>query len=124
MAVYRADDLAGQGLVASQAPAAGRGPAAGQGPVIAIVGGGASGTLAALCLLREAASRRVPLRIALIDRHGRHGLGQVLPEVVPGERPAELGQRPVEVLVGQLQLVLDLPGLLVGVADEHGDSPA
>jgi FAD-NAD(P)-binding len=49
---------------------------AGQGPVIAIVGGGASGTLAALYLLREAASRRTPLRVALIDRHGRHGLGQ------------------------------------------------
>jgi len=45
-------------------------------PVIAIVGGGASGTLAAIYLLREAASRRTPLRIALIDRHGRHGLGQ------------------------------------------------
>jgi uncharacterized NAD(P)/FAD-binding protein YdhS len=44
--------------------------------VIAIVGGGASGTLAAIYLLREAASRRTPLRVALIDRHGRHGLGQ------------------------------------------------
>ena len=49
---------------------------AGLGPVIAIVGGGASGTLAAIYLLREAASRRTPLRVALIDRHGRHGLGQ------------------------------------------------
>jgi uncharacterized NAD(P)/FAD-binding protein YdhS len=37
---------------------------------------GASGTLAVLHLLREAAARRVPLRVALIDRHGRHGLGQ------------------------------------------------
>jgi uncharacterized NAD(P)/FAD-binding protein YdhS len=44
--------------------------------VIAIVGGGASGTLVAIHLLREAAARRTPLRIALIDRHGRHGLGQ------------------------------------------------
>jgi uncharacterized NAD(P)/FAD-binding protein YdhS len=44
--------------------------------VIAIVGGGASGTLAAIYLLREAASQRMPLRVALIDRHGRHGLGQ------------------------------------------------
>jgi uncharacterized NAD(P)/FAD-binding protein YdhS len=49
---------------------------AGQEPVIAIVGGGASGALAAIYLLREAASRRTPLRVALIDRHGRHGLGQ------------------------------------------------
>jgi uncharacterized NAD(P)/FAD-binding protein YdhS len=54
----------------------GQEPATSQAPVIAIVGGGASGTLAAFYLLREAASRRTPLRIALIDRHGRHGLGQ------------------------------------------------
>jgi len=52
------------------------GPAAGRGPVIAVIGGGASGTLAAVHLLRAAVARRVPLRIALIDRLGRHGLGQ------------------------------------------------
>jgi uncharacterized NAD(P)/FAD-binding protein YdhS len=46
------------------------------GPVIAIVGGGASGTLAAVHLLREAAAKNSPLRIVLIDRLGRHGLGQ------------------------------------------------
>jgi uncharacterized NAD(P)/FAD-binding protein YdhS len=51
-------------------------PAAGRGPVIAIIGGGASGTLAAVHLLRAAVARHVPLRIALIDRLGRHGLGQ------------------------------------------------
>ena len=45
-------------------------------PVVAIIGGGASGTLAAIHLLREAAARNRPLRIALIDRLGRHGLGQ------------------------------------------------
>ena len=50
--------------------------AVGRAPVIAVIGGGASGTLAAVYLLREAAGRRRPLRIALIDRHGRHGLGQ------------------------------------------------
>jgi uncharacterized NAD(P)/FAD-binding protein YdhS len=50
--------------------------AAGREPVIAVIGGGASGTLATVYLLREAASRSVPLRIALIDRHGRHGLGR------------------------------------------------
>ncbi len=50
--------------------------AAGLEPVIAVIGGGASGTLAAVYLLREAESRGVPLRIALIDRHGRHGLGR------------------------------------------------
>jgi uncharacterized NAD(P)/FAD-binding protein YdhS len=47
-----------------------------QGLDIAIIGGGASGTLAAAQLLRRAASRRLPMRITLIDRHGRHGLGQ------------------------------------------------
>jgi uncharacterized NAD(P)/FAD-binding protein YdhS len=51
--------------------------------VIAIVGGGASGTLAAIYLLREAASRRTPLRVALIDRHGRHGLGQAYSTMHP-----------------------------------------
>ena len=51
-------------------------PGAGRRPVIAVIGGGASGTLAAISLLREAGDRGIPLRIALIDRHGRHGLGQ------------------------------------------------
>jgi uncharacterized NAD(P)/FAD-binding protein YdhS len=58
-------------------PGPGRpGPAAGRAPVIAIIGGGASGTLAAVHLLRGAVARQVTLRIALIDRLGRHGLGQ------------------------------------------------
>jgi uncharacterized NAD(P)/FAD-binding protein YdhS len=48
----------------------------GSRPVIAIVGGGASGTLTALQLLRQAAAQRLDLRIDLIDRYGRHGLGQ------------------------------------------------
>ena len=47
-----------------------------RGPVVAIVGGGASGTLAAVHLLRAAAARRIAMRIVLIDRSGRHGLGQ------------------------------------------------
>jgi uncharacterized NAD(P)/FAD-binding protein YdhS len=55
-------------------PGPGRVP--GRGPVIAIIGGGASGTLAAIHLLRAAAARQYPLRIALIDRLGRHGLGE------------------------------------------------
>jgi len=49
---------------------------AGRGPVIAVIGAGASGTLAAIYLLRAVAGQQLPLRIALIDRHGRHGLGQ------------------------------------------------
>ena len=43
---------------------------------IAVVGGGASGTLATVHLLRFAADRRVPLHVTMIDRHARHGLGQ------------------------------------------------
>ena len=41
--------------------------------MIAIIGGGASGTLTAIHLLRAAAARQYPLRIALIDRLGRTG---------------------------------------------------
>jgi uncharacterized NAD(P)/FAD-binding protein YdhS len=44
--------------------------------VVAIIGGGASGTLTAIHLLHAAAARQYPLRIALIDRLGRHGLGE------------------------------------------------
>ena len=43
--------------------------------MIAIGGGGASGTLAAVYLLHEAASLRTPLRVTLIDPDDRHGLG-------------------------------------------------
>jgi uncharacterized NAD(P)/FAD-binding protein YdhS len=49
---------------------------AGPGAVVAVIGGGASGTLAAIHLLRLAAAGYGPMRIALIDRDGRHGLGQ------------------------------------------------
>lgn len=44
--------------------------------MIAVIGGGADGTLATIYLLDEAAGRRLPLRVALINRHGCHGLGQ------------------------------------------------
>ncbi len=45
---------------------------------MAVIGAGASGTLVSASLLRLAASARLPLplQIELIDRHGRHGLGQ------------------------------------------------
>nr|WP_062336730.1 FAD/NAD(P)-binding protein [Herbidospora sakaeratensis] len=45
-------------------------------PVIVVVGGGASGTLAAVHLLHNARARRLPLHVVLIDRYARHGLGQ------------------------------------------------
>jgi len=47
----------------------------GEVPVVAVIGGGASGTLAAIHLLRGAGAGRLPLRVALIDQHGRHGRG-------------------------------------------------
>jgi uncharacterized NAD(P)/FAD-binding protein YdhS len=53
-------------------------------PVIAVVGGGASGTLAAIHLLRLVAAGRQPVRIALIDADGRHGLGQAYSTTHPG----------------------------------------
>ncbi|WP_329261310.1 FAD/NAD(P)-binding protein [Actinoallomurus sp. NBC_01490] len=48
----------------------------GRVPAVAIVGGGASGSLTAVHLLRRATASGVPLRVALIDRDGRHGMGQ------------------------------------------------
>ena len=53
-------------------------------PVIAIIGGGASGTLTATHLLRLAADGQRPVDIALIDRHGRHGPGQAYATTHPG----------------------------------------
>ena len=85
---------------------------AGQGRVIAIVGGGASGTLAALYLLREAASRRMPLRVALIDRHGRHGLGQAYSTT----HPAHLLNSPV----GAMSALAGDPGHLARWAAQAG----
>jgi uncharacterized NAD(P)/FAD-binding protein YdhS len=49
-----------------------------------VIGGGASGTLTAVHLLRRAARDGVPLRIALLDRLGRHGLGQAYSTTHPG----------------------------------------
>jgi uncharacterized NAD(P)/FAD-binding protein YdhS len=69
------------------------GPAADRGPVIAIIGGGASGTLAAVHLLRAAVTRRVPVRIALIDRLGRHGLGQAYATTNPNHLLNALTER-------------------------------
>ena len=59
-------------------------PAGSDRPVIAIIGGGASGTLTAIHLLRLATVRQRPMRIALIDRDGRHGLGQAYSTTHPG----------------------------------------
>ncbi|WP_185792768.1 FAD/NAD(P)-binding protein [Actinoallomurus bryophytorum] len=45
-------------------------------PSVVIVGGGASGTLTAVHLIRGAQARGRSLQVVLVDRDGRHGLGQ------------------------------------------------
>lgn len=47
----------------------------GHGLHVAIVGGGASGTLTAAHLLRRSAAPGFGVRVTMIDQHGRHGLG-------------------------------------------------
>ena len=86
--------------------------AARRGPVIAVVGGGASGTLAVIHLLREAARQQVPLRVALIDRHGRHGLGQAYSTA----HPAHLLNSPAHVM----SALAGDPGHLTRWADRAG----
>jgi uncharacterized NAD(P)/FAD-binding protein YdhS len=55
----------------------------GEIPVVAVIGGGASGTLVAAHIVREAGTRRLPLSVALIDRHGRHARGQAYSTIHP-----------------------------------------
>jgi uncharacterized NAD(P)/FAD-binding protein YdhS len=87
-------------------------PAADRGPVIAVIGGGASGTLATIHLLRQAAARRVSMRIALIDRHGRHGLGQAYSTT----HPAHLLNSPT----GEMSALAGEPGHLAHWAAAAG----
>jgi uncharacterized NAD(P)/FAD-binding protein YdhS len=77
----------------------------GREPLVAIIGGGASGTLAAIHLMRESARRRRPLRIALIDRLGRHALGQAYSTT----HPDHLLNAPAS----QMSALADDPGHLV-----------
>jgi uncharacterized NAD(P)/FAD-binding protein YdhS len=51
-------------------------PQGAPGPVVAIIGGGASGALAAIALLNSSVVEQRPVRVVLIDRYGRHALGQ------------------------------------------------
>jgi len=51
---------------------------------IAIIGGGASGTLTAVQLLAQSTAIQMPVRISLIDGHGRHGLGLAYSTAHPG----------------------------------------
>ena len=85
---------------------------AGRGPVIAIIGGGASGTLAAIHLLRAATARQYPLRIALIDRLGRHGLGEAYSTTSPAHF--------LNALTDRMSGVAGDPGHLLRWAGEAG----
>jgi uncharacterized NAD(P)/FAD-binding protein YdhS len=84
-------------------------------PAIAVVGGGASGTLAVvhlLQLLSPAPAGADPLRICLIDQHGRHGLGRAYATSHPGH----LLNSPA----GGMSAVAGDPGHLTRWADAAG----
>jgi uncharacterized NAD(P)/FAD-binding protein YdhS len=83
---------------------------------VAIIGGGASGTLTAVQLLREAASRRLALRIKLIDQHGRHALGQAYST----DNQAHL----LNAMVGQMSALSDDPDHLLRWAIADSAVPA
>ena len=87
-------------------------PVDGRVAVVAVIGGGASGTLATTYLLRAAAAARIPLRIALIDRHGQHGLGQAYAT----EHPAHLLNSPAD----RMSAVAHDPGHLARWAAANG----
>ncbi|HEV2370847.1 MAG TPA: FAD/NAD(P)-binding protein [Streptosporangiaceae bacterium] len=87
-----------------------------RGPLVVVVGGGASGTLTATHLLHVAAQAQAPLRVVLVDRHGRHGLGQAYAT----QHPAHLLNAPAR----QMSAVAGDPGHLVrwtGATDSNGD---
>jgi uncharacterized NAD(P)/FAD-binding protein YdhS len=84
----------------------------GQVATVAVIGGGASGTLATTYLLRAAAAARIPLRIALIDRYGQHGLGRAYAT----EHPAHLLNSPVD----RMSAVAADPGHLARWAAANG----
>ena len=87
-------------------------PLGGRVAVVAVIGGGASGTLATIYLLRAAAAARIPLRIALIDRRGQHGLGQAYATV----HPAHLLNSPAD----RMSAVAHDPGHLASWAAANG----
>ena len=82
---------------------------------VAVIGGGASGTLAAVHLLRYAASSRQRMRITLIDTHGRHGLGQAYST----EHRAHL----LNAMAGQMSALPDDPDHLVRWAAPRDGDP-
>ncbi|MFD0886013.1 FAD/NAD(P)-binding protein, partial [Streptosporangium algeriense] len=81
-------------------------------PSVVIVGGGASGTLAAVHLLRLARARAMPLEITLIDRYGRHARGQAYSTVDP--------QHLLNAAIDKMSGLDDDPGHLLRWARDHG----
>ena len=79
---------------------------------MAVIGAGASGTLATTYLLRAAAAARIPLRIALIDRHGQHGRGRAYGTA----HPAHLLNSPAD----RMSAVAHDPGHLARWAAANG----
>jgi uncharacterized NAD(P)/FAD-binding protein YdhS len=82
---------------------------------VAVIGAGASGTLATIYLLQEATAARIPLRIALIDRYEQHGLGRAYATL----NPAHLLNSPVD----RMSAVAGDPGHLARWAAANGISP-
>ncbi|GII42394.1 hydroxyacylglutathione hydrolase [Planotetraspora phitsanulokensis] len=79
---------------------------------MAIVGGGASGTLTAVHLLRHAATSRAPLRVVLVDRDGRHGTGQAYATSDPDHL--------LNACVDKMSAIADDPGHLLRWARANG----
>jgi uncharacterized NAD(P)/FAD-binding protein YdhS len=77
----------------------------GSAQVIAVIGGGASGTLTAIQLLRTAAATRLRLHVVLIDSHGRHGRGQAY--------STEIRAHLLNAMAGQMSAFADDPDHLV-----------
>ena len=83
---------------------------------IAIVGGGASGTLTAVQLLRHAGAQDLPVHITLIDRHGRHGLGQAY--------STRDGAHLLNAMAGQMSALPDDPEHLLRWASTADPAPS
>ncbi len=83
-----------------------------RGRVVAIVGGGAGGALTAVHLLRAAEARGIAPRVVLIDRYGRHGLGQAY--------STSDARHLLNTCVAKMSALADDPGHLLRWAREQG----
>lgn len=80
--------------------------------MVAVVGGGASGALTAVHLLRRAEASGAAVRMVLVDRHGRHGLGQAYATADP--------RHLLNTCVSKMSALADDPGHLLRWARETG----